>query len=108
MLGGAATDIRVATRDEGEHMTDHSGDSTTPAVNDDQRALRYLAIVTEVHDEWSQRNEAVRFAPDEHPDGSDYNVETLEVEATSDQLDEFDRMLRARLDAEGLTEFPLT
>jgi hypothetical protein len=72
-----------------------------------ERRARYLAIVAEVHSEWSKRNDPVRFAPSEHPADSDYNVETLEVEATGAQMDEYDRMLRARLDAEGLTEYPL-
>jgi hypothetical protein len=73
-----------------------------------ERRARYLAIVAEVHAEWSRQNEAVRFAPGEHPAGSYYNVETLEVEATGEQMDEYHRMLRERLDAEGLTEYPLT
>jgi hypothetical protein len=73
----------------------------------DERRQRYLQIAAEVHTEWARRNEPVRFAPDEHPSWSDYNVETLEYEATSGQLDEEDRMLRERLDAEGLFEFPM-
>ena len=67
----------------------------------DDRA-RYLNVIGDVHYEWATTNTPRRFAPDEHPDGSDYNVEVLEIEATGEQLDELERMTVAALEAEGL------
>ena len=63
---------------------------------------RYLNVIGEVHREWATTSRPVRFAPDEHPERTDYNVEVLEVEATGDQLDELERLTVERLDAEGL------
>lgn len=71
----------------------------------DKRLKRYMQIVGEVHLAWSRRNVPDRYAPGEHPPGSDYTVEVLDVEATGAQLDEYYRMLREALDVEDLFEF---
>lgn len=69
------------------------------------RKLRYLQILGEAHDQWTRENTAVRFAPDEHPADSDYNLNVLDMEATPEQLDELDKMIAERLEAEGLTDW---
>jgi hypothetical protein len=63
---------------------------------------RYLNVIGDVHREWATREQPQRFAPDEHPDHSDYNVEVLEIEATGAQYDELEAMTVAALEAEGL------
>ncbi len=68
----------------------------------DLETEQYLRIVAEVHTEWALANTPARFAPEGHPEGSDYNVETLDVEATPEQEAELDRMILERLDAVGL------
>lgn len=71
-------------------------------MSTDPETKRYLAIVAEVHTEWAKANPAIRFAPEEHPARSDYNVETLEVEASGEQMDGYERLLVERLTEAGL------
>lgn len=67
-----------------------------------ERRDRYMRIIADTHEEWALANTAERFAPDEHPDGSDYNVEVLDVEATGAQLDQLDAMIVEAVTAAGL------
>lgn len=69
-----------------------------------ERRDQYRRVIADVHTRWAKANEPVRFAPDEHPDHSDYNVEVLEIEATGEQLDDLDRMTVEALTAEGLLD----
>ncbi len=78
--------------------------SNRTLAENEERDRFICRITSQVHREWSRRHNAVRFAPEEHPDHSDYNVEVLDVEATPEQMDDFDRMLNERLAAAGLLD----
>lgn len=69
------------------------------------RRSAYLQIVGDVHREWAESLEPNRFAPEEHPPHSDYNVETIEYEATTEQLNQRDAMILERATAAGLEDF---
>lgn len=65
-----------------------------------ERQKAKLRVIAEVHDAWARRHTPSRFVP--RHEGSDYNVETLDVEATAAQEDELQRETQAALAAAGL------